>query len=633
MFKLRLQNNLTKDLAAFNRFVRARRIRQWKHPVDDGFELASEHTTHHFQKLCRTAHRRADNLHLPIEDVAQICFRRISAGGSTRENAAAFAGRTKAADPRIRPDAVDDNINAPAAREFADLSVEFFLRIVDEEIRAELPGLFQLCVRAGCGEDTAAGKPGDLDGGSCHAPAGAQNQHVLAGPQLSFTDQHAPCRQKREGDGGRVFEGQRIRNGQHDVSRNGHKLCIGAAAVFTDHRKRLALASITGTAGLTPAAGDGRIDDDPLAWGKPTDIFTHRANSAGRVTARNHRKSEVNSREASAYPEIDVIDGCGADFQEYLIRGGAWIRRVLVSKCRGPSVLVNDDGFHGMSIMADSEEIPGRAPHSVNENPDFFEVLADGMRGSSRNFHLSTMDISGKVALITGSSKRIGRETAIELARRGGRVAIHYRSDEAGAQETLKLVRQAGGSGELFHAELTSPQDIEKMFGGLEAQLGGLDILVNNASVFDPCSVDEATVNDWDTQMDSNARAPFFVAQAAARLMRKRGHGKIVNLVDGAGELIWPGYFPYSVSKAALIAVNRGLAKALAPEIQVNGIAPGPVLFPEYYSDDQKHLAIERTLLKRAGSAKDIVNAVIFLIENDYITGEIIHVDGGRHIQ
>jgi len=240
------------------------------------------------------------------------------------------------------------------------------------------------------------------------------------------------------------------------------------------------------------------------------------------------------------------------------------------------------------------------------------------------------MDISGKVALITGSSKRIGRETAVELARRGASVAIHFRSDEAGAQETLRLVKEAGSTGELFHAELTDTRQLDSMFSDLERKLRRLDILVNNASVFEASTFDESTPELWNAQMDSNAKAPFLIAQRAARLMRE--HGKIVNLVDVAGETIWPGYFAYSVSKAALIAVNRGLAKALAPKIQVNGVAPGPVLFPEYYTQDQKHFAIERTLLKRAGSARDIVSAVVFLIENDYITGEVLHVDGGRHL-
>jgi pteridine reductase len=149
--------------------------------------------------------------------------------------------------------------------------------------------------------------------------------------------------------------------------------------------------------------------------------------------------------------------------------------------------------------------------------------------------------------------------------------------------------------------------------------------------VISPATADDATPDHWDLQMDTNAKAPFFLAQLAAALMRSRGGGKIINIADVAGEVIWPSYLPYSISKAALIAVNRGLAKTYAPEIQVNAIAPGPILFPEYYTDAQKQAAIERTLLKRAGSPYDIVNAVVFLIENDYITGEMIHVDGGRH--
>jgi NAD(P)-dependent dehydrogenase (short-subunit alcohol dehydrogenase family) len=245
---------------------------------------------------------------------------------------------------------------------------------------------------------------------------------------------------------------------------------------------------------------------------------------------------------------------------------------------------------------------------------------------------VNPMDIAGKVALITGSSKRIGRETAIELARRGARVAIHYRSDEPGARETLRLVEAAGSSGAIFHAELTNIQEVDAMFSKLQTSMGRLDILVNNASAFDPATFAETTPELWDAQMNSNARAPFFVAHRAARLMSNQEIGKIVNLVDVAGDTIWPGYLAYSVSKASLIAVNRGLAKVLAPKIQVNGVAPGPVLFPEYYTQDQKHLAIDRTLLKRAGSPRDIVNAIVFLIENDYITGEVIHVDGGRHI-
>ena len=236
------------------------------------------------------------------------------------------------------------------------------------------------------------------------------------------------------------------------------------------------------------------------------------------------------------------------------------------------------------------------------------------------------MNIDGKVTLITGSAKRVGKEIALELARRGARIAVHYRSNETEAKKV------AGSQGVTFQADLRDSKAVEMMFHGIESTFGGLDILINSASVFSPSTADNATPEDWDLQIDTNAKAPFFLAQRAARLMRNRGAGKIINIADVAGEVIWPAYFPYSVSKAALIAVNRGLAKTYAPAIQVNAIAPGPILFPDYYTEGQKRSAIERTLLKRAGSPQDIVNAVMFLVENDYITGELIHVDGGRHI-
>jgi pteridine reductase len=236
------------------------------------------------------------------------------------------------------------------------------------------------------------------------------------------------------------------------------------------------------------------------------------------------------------------------------------------------------------------------------------------------------MDIKGNVALITGAAKRVGREIALELALRGARIAVHYKSSASEAREV------AGDSGAIFQADLTDIKAVDKMFRDVDRLFGRLDILVNSASVFSPATAENATPEHWDLQMDTNARGPFFIAQSAARLMQRTGAGKIINIADVAGEVIWPSYLPYSVSKAALIAVNRGLAKAYAPTIQVNAIAPGPVLFPDYYTEDQKRVAIERTLLKRAGSPRDIVNAVVFLIENDYITGEVIHVDGGRHI-
>ena len=203
---------------------------------------------------------------------------------------------------------------------------------------------------------------------------------------------------------------------------------------------------------------------------------------------------------------------------------------------------------------------------------------------------------------------------------------MHYRSSEAEAKAV------AGKDGAVFQADLREPTAAEKIVRGVEAKFGGLDILINSASVFSTATADDATPEHWDLQMDTNAKAPFFLAQRAAGLMRSRDAGKIINIADVAGEIVWASHLPYSISKAALIAVNRGLARAYAPHIQVNAIAPGPILFPDYYTEEQKQTAISRTLLKRAGSPQDVVNAVVFLIENDYITGEIIHVDGGRHI-
>lgn len=242
------------------------------------------------------------------------------------------------------------------------------------------------------------------------------------------------------------------------------------------------------------------------------------------------------------------------------------------------------------------------------------------------------MNIEGKVVLITGSAKRIGRATAVEMARKGARVGIHYRSSKREAEHTLELIRDSGGDAALFRGELTDTAILSGIFQQLNSRFGGLDILVNNASIFSAATADQTTPEQWDEQMGTNAKAPFLVAQHAAPLMRLRGQGKIINIVDVAGESVWTRYFPYSISKAALIAVNQGLAKSWAPHIQVNAIAPGPVLFPEAYTEEQKHAAIERTLLKRQGSPQDVINAILFFIENDYITGELIHVDGGRHL-
>ena len=235
------------------------------------------------------------------------------------------------------------------------------------------------------------------------------------------------------------------------------------------------------------------------------------------------------------------------------------------------------------------------------------------------------MNINGKVALITGAAKRIGREIALEFARRGARVAVHYRSGEAEAKQV------AGRDGAVFHADLRDAAAVEKMFRGIEATFGGLDILINSASVFSPSTADDATRDHWDLQMDTNAKAPFFLAQYAARLMRARGAGKIVNIADVAVSSPWLEYLPYSVAKGGVVTLTRGLAKALAPQVQVNAIAPGPILPPPGLRAAERRKAAEKTLLKRWGSPRDIAAAVLFFLEgSDFVTGVVLPVDGGR---
>jgi NAD(P)-dependent dehydrogenase (short-subunit alcohol dehydrogenase family) len=242
------------------------------------------------------------------------------------------------------------------------------------------------------------------------------------------------------------------------------------------------------------------------------------------------------------------------------------------------------------------------------------------------------MDPEGKTVLVTGSARRIGRATILEFARRGARVAVHYNSSESEARETVREIESLGAEVASFRADLARPGEAQDLVEEVLGRFGRLDILVNSASVFAPGSLEDTSEALWDSQMDTNARAPFFLARAAAPGMRERGEGKIINVADPAGESVWPGYFAYSVSKAALLAVTRGLARSLAPEVQVNAVAPGPVQFPDSYSEEQKQAAVRRTLLKRAGTRDDVVRAILFLVENDYVTGEVLHVDGGRHI-
>lgn len=239
-------------------------------------------------------------------------------------------------------------------------------------------------------------------------------------------------------------------------------------------------------------------------------------------------------------------------------------------------------------------------------------------------------ELSGQLALITGGAQRVGRAIALELARAGADVVVHYHTSATAAEETVAEIRSLGRRALALQADLADPNAIDLLFDRLAAEAGALSVLVNSAAVFPRLPIGSVTPEAWDSLMALNLRAPFFCAQRAAAAMSTRGGGVIVTIADVGGEIPWAGYVPYGISKAGVLMMTRGLAVALAPHIRVNAVAPGPVLMPEGWSEEQIRRSVARTLLKRTGSAEDVARAVRFLVESDYITGETIFVDGGR---
>jgi len=240
------------------------------------------------------------------------------------------------------------------------------------------------------------------------------------------------------------------------------------------------------------------------------------------------------------------------------------------------------------------------------------------------------MNLEGKVALVTGSARRLGFAIVRGLAESGADVAIHHHSSPELAEEARREIGDLGKRAEVFKSDLTNPAQIAELFGDVDDAFGSLDILVNSAAVFGRKPVLEITPDDWDHTIDLNLRGTFFCSQCAARLMKRQGSGVIINISDVAAFQPWPGYAHYGISKAGVHMMTRVLARALAPEIRVNAVAPGPVLPPDSTDLEERSRMAEMTALKRLGSPDDVVSAVLFLVESDYITGETIVVDGGK---
>lgn len=240
------------------------------------------------------------------------------------------------------------------------------------------------------------------------------------------------------------------------------------------------------------------------------------------------------------------------------------------------------------------------------------------------------MELPGKVALVTGAGRRLGRVLAHALAGRGMTVALHYHASEEGARSMEMEIRAAGGRAACFQADLSSADAARALPGRVAAEWGRLDVLLNSAAVMHRLKFEDTTPAQWDAILNLNLRSLFFCAQGAAPALRA-ARGKIVNLADLAGLQPWPGFAAHSISKAGVVMLTKVLARSLAPDVTVNAIAPGAVLVPEEYSEEERDRLAHSTPLRRLGSPSDVAAALLFLLEGgDFVTGDILVVDGGR---
>jgi len=244
--------------------------------------------------------------------------------------------------------------------------------------------------------------------------------------------------------------------------------------------------------------------------------------------------------------------------------------------------------------------------------------------------------MQGKVVLVTGGAKRVGAAICRRLHAGGAQVAIHYRSSD---QEALALKDELNdlrpNSAEVFQADLLDLRTLPILIEKTIKNFGQMDALVNNASSFYATPLSDIDESQWHDLLGTNLKAPLFLAQAAATELRRR-HGTIVNIVDIHAERPMQGHLVYSVAKAGLVSLTKGLAQEMSPQVRVNAVAPGVIIWPEneaWMDEEQRRKIVAHTLLKREGEPDDIARTVQFLInDSPYITGQVIAVDGGRSI-
>ncbi len=240
---------------------------------------------------------------------------------------------------------------------------------------------------------------------------------------------------------------------------------------------------------------------------------------------------------------------------------------------------------------------------------------------------MAAKQLDGQVALVTGAAKRIGRSIALRLAAEGAAVGVNYNSAKQEAEAVVREIQAGGGKAVAMQAGVSKRSEVARLFATVEKEFGRLDILVNNVGAFFPVKFEELTDEQWDGILDTNLKSQFLCAQAATPIMKRQGRGRIINLSSLGGILPWPTYTHYCVSKAGSIMLTRCLARALAPEILVNSVAPGTIQFPGEPPDEEY---IRRVPLQRTGKGEDIAGAVMYLATADFVTGQVLVVDGGR---
>jgi 3-oxoacyl-[acyl-carrier protein] reductase/pteridine reductase len=242
------------------------------------------------------------------------------------------------------------------------------------------------------------------------------------------------------------------------------------------------------------------------------------------------------------------------------------------------------------------------------------------------------MQIKNSVIIITGAATRVGREIALALAAKGAQIAFSYYSSDEPWQQTQAEIEAVGASCLAEQMEVRDSAQVKKFVEKVLNRFGRIDVLINNASVWLKSPFLQIQEDEWDLALDVNLKGPFLCSQAVAPVMLKQDRGLILNITDLSAFQVWPGYAHHAASKAGLVALTKSLAVELAPAVRVNAIAPGTVLLQPDSPDEKIQWAVEKSLLKRVGTPQDVSQLVIFLMENDFTTGSVYFIDGGRSL-